>query len=305
MPGPHDKPLPTFEGQASPWSGEGPTGHGGGGRGGSRAGWIFVTMVLLGALGAAIAWAFSLSGRLEASENRAASREGETREQKLRLSRCLSAKQQAEEAHSVCERALGPARKAIEDRLATIGRDRCEAAGKLVGELGKLQEAGKLRLWQSGARLRLVARDTVLFEEASSRVSPGGKGVLAAVAAALALEPRAIVTVVGQADFEPPARAQGTPGRGSSWEVAASRAAALANALVVAGLPPARLSTRGLGVGSPRASAPGIAELGDDRVELEIELGAAEREAMLVELSPPCAPAWTLDGGARDGAARD
>ncbi len=300
-----EKPLSTFEGQQAPWSDEERPGGGRGGggrRGGPRLGLVFGAVLGVAGLGGTGALAYHLSTRLDAAENRSLGLEGEAREGRIRLNVCNGQRRQAEEAHATCERAMGPARKALEERLVALSRERCDAATHLVAELGKLQEPAKLRLWQVGAKLRLGIRQSALFDEGTAKLSPTGRLLVGQIARTLGSEQRGTLTVIAQQDGEPIGRERRA--FASSWELAAARAAVIASAMVADGLPPTRVAARGLGAGSARAAAPGIEALGESRVELELELGPGEREDILSQLAPACAPAWLADAGP-PGAARD
>jgi outer membrane protein OmpA-like peptidoglycan-associated protein len=101
------------------------------------------------------------------------------------------------------------------------------------------------RLERDGESLRVSLASDVMFESGSARLQPGAADKLAELARVLDRYPRTRVDVVGHTDD------RGT--EAVNQPLSERRAAAVADAMVRAGVEPRRISTRGLGESRPVA----------------------------------------------------
>ncbi len=139
--------------------------------------------------------------------------------------------------------ALARRQKALSEARVAMFKD-------LLARFQTLVDTGKLQIKLVNGRMVLVLPSDVLFASGSIAITEEGKGALVEVAKILTtLVPREF-QVEGHTD-NVPIKTQQFP---SNWELAAGRAIAVANVMIGAGLPPARVSAASYGEYRPAAS---------------------------------------------------
>jgi chemotaxis protein MotB len=145
---------------------------------------------------------------------------------------------------------------------------------KLVDELEREVEDGKLEIHRLRGRLQVRALDRILFDSASAELKPEGSELLRRVADQLLKLEDHSIRVEGHTD-DVPIHTERFP---SNWELSVARAAGVVRQLEDAGVPSARLSAQGFGPNQPIASNADPAGRARNR-RIEIVLVPEERDA--------------------------
>lgn len=121
--------------------------------------------------------------------------------------------------------------------------------GRLVEELESEVAAGQITIYNLRGRLRVRALDQILFSSGSTTIRQEGREVLGKLAREVSKIPGHRVMVEGHTDDRPISN-ECFP---SNWELSCARASSVVRFLVAQGLPPERVSARGVGAYAPIA----------------------------------------------------
>ena len=128
-------------------------------------------------------------------------------------------------------------------------RDLRGTYGRLVEELEAEIASGQIAIHNLRGQLQVRALDQILFGSGSTEIQPQGRDVLGKVAREVIKIPGHKIVVEGHTD-DVPISSQCFP---SNWELSCARAASVVRFLVEQGLPPERISARGVGPYAPVA----------------------------------------------------
>jgi chemotaxis protein MotB len=264
----------------------------------TRTSWtaIFVTILSLGAAGAAGYYAFkthkqfsAASSELTQERNKRAELEGRvaTLEKDVtehRAGRSASEKQRSDaQADADANRAeldnLRKQRAEMEQRML--------AWKSITEKLKRMIDAGRLKVMIRDGRMVLKLSTEILFESGKADLAPEGKAAIKEIAGVLKSTDRQFM-VAGHTDNVP---LHGGAYR-DNWELSTARALTVTQTLIGSGMRPDRLAAAGYGEFDPVATNKSDAGRRENR-RIELVLSPNLAELPPLPSDPPAAPAAT------------